>query len=93
MKQYAAAEHALLCAILACLNPCALSGRRSPARFRSTQTELLSALSDKGLRFDYAYAIPPPGGRALGAPVLDGAAMRLLRDEMGMTLASMSRRM
>jgi len=60
-------------------------------------TELVKALYDKGLSFDYAYALPPPSGhaqtcRAQGSPVLDADAMRLLRDEMGMTVASMSRR-
>ncbi len=56
-------------------------------------TELVRALYDKGLSFDYAYALPPSGGRANGTPVLDDEAMRLLREEMGMTVASMGRRM
>ena len=58
--------------------------------------ELIKALQEKGLTFDFSYALPPPAqsGRAFGStPYLDVASMRLLRDELGMTLASMSRRL
>jgi len=55
--------------------------------------ELVRALYDKGLGFDYAYALPPSSGRAHATPVLDVEAMRLLREEIGMTVASMGRRM
>ena len=59
-------------------------------------TELVRALYDKGLSFDFAYALPPASGgswRQQSSPVLDAGAMRLLREEMGMTAASMARRM
>ena len=71
---------------------CALS--RAPA---AEATELLTALHERGLPFDYAFALPPPpgGGRAYAhaSPVLDAEAMRMLRAEMGMTTASMERRL
>ena len=49
--------------------------------------ELVRALYDKGLGFDYEYALPPSSGRAHATPVLDVEAMRLLREEIGMTVA------
>ena len=69
---------------------CALS--RAPA---PEANELLSSLMDRGLAFDYAFALPPPAhlGRTLASPVLDADSMAMLRSEMGFTAASMSKRL
>jgi hypothetical protein len=70
---------------------CALS--RAPA---ADTLELLALLRERGLVFDFAFALPPPaGGRAaVGlSPVLDFDTMRSLRDAMGMTVAAMERRL
>ena len=82
-------ERFLLCAVARSPVPAAL--------------DLLAMLVDRGLTFDFAVALPPPEGspgsikgHAAGAdrcPVLDAEGMRVLREEMGMTIASMERRL
>lgn len=71
---------------------CALS--RAPT---ADASNLLAALHDRGLTFDFAFALPTAtSGRCGGtgtAPLADSEAMRMLRDEMGMTAASMERRL
>lgn len=77
-------ERFLLCAISRASKPDAL--------------DLLAALNERGLAFDYSFVVPPPSGRgraaAAGAsPLLDEQSMAVLRDAMGMTVASMERRL
>ena len=81
------------------------AGHRLRERFllcavsRSSQAEmleLLATLRERGLGFDYAFALPPTGGggrvAAAQSAALDAESLRALRSEMGLTAASMARR-
>lgn len=76
------------------------AGRRLRERFllcaisRAPEAEavdLLAALRERGLEFDYAFIVPPPEARgrtasASASPLLGEDSMRVLRDAMGMTV-------